>query len=266
LLRVKAAGGDVRIVYSPMDAVKLARENPSRQVVFFGIGFETTAPANAMSVWQAKREGLRNFSLLAAHVLVPPAMRAILASPANRVQGLIAPGHVCTVMGSREYEDLSRDFHLPVVIGGFEPVDLLESVRMLVAQLEEGRAELENQYVRSVTREGNLPAQRIMNEVFEVCGRQWRGIGAIPMSGYRLRPEFAEYDAELIYGTEQITAQEPKECISALVLQGLKKPVDCAAFGTRCTPESPLGAPMVSSEGACAAYHSYRRRAPEVIA
>ena len=265
LFRVKAAGGDVRIAYSPMDAVKLARENPSRPVVFFGIGFETTAPANAMSVWQARREGLRNFSLLAAHVLVPPAMRAILRSPANRVQGLIAPGHVCTVMGTREYEDLSRDFRLPIVIGGFEPVDLLEAVRMLVAQLEEGRAEVENQYARSVTREGNQPAQRIMEQVFEVTGRQWRGIGAIPMSGYKLRPEFAEYDAELIYGTEEITAQEPRECISALVLQGLKKPVDCAAFGTLCTPERPLGAPMVSSEGVCAAYHAYRRRVPEAV-
>ena len=266
LFRVKAAGGDVRIAYSPMDAVKLARENPSRQVVFFGIGFETTAPANAMSVWQARREGLKNFSLLAAHVLVPPAMRAILASPANRVQGLIAPGHVCTVMGTREYEDLSRDFHLPIVIGGFEPVDLLEAIRMLAVQLEEGRAEVENQYVRSVSREGNLPAQKILQQVYEVSDQKWRGIGPIPMSGYKLRTEFAEYDAELVYGTGEISAQEPPECISALVLQGLKKPVDCAAFGSLCTPERPLGAPMVSSEGVCAAYYAYRRRVPETVA
>ncbi len=264
LFQVKAAGGDVRIAYSPMDAVKLARENPSRRVVFFGIGFETTAPANAMSVWQASREGLKNFSLLAAHVLVPPAMRAILASPANRVQGLIAPGHVCTVMGTPEYEDLCRDFHLPIVIGGFEPVDLLESIRRLVAQLEDGRADLENQYGRSVARQGNAPAQRLLEQVFEVTDRQWRGIGTIPRSGYRLRSEFAEFDAELVFGTQPITAHEPEECISALVLQGLKKPVDCSAFGTLCTPERPLGAPMVSGEGVCAAYHAYRRRTGEV--
>jgi len=263
LFRVKAAGGDVRIAYSPMDALKLARANPSRKVVFFGIGFETTAPANAMAVWQAKQEGLRNFSMLAAHVLVPPAMRAILGSPACRVQGLIAPGHVCTVMGWREYEGLAREFRLPVVVGGFEPIDLLEAIGMLVEQLEEGRAQVENQYVRSVTREGNQAAQRIMERVFEVTDQKWRGIGRIPASGYRIRPELAEFDADRIFGTEAITAEEPKECISALVLQGLKKPADCAAFGVRCTPEMPLGAPMVSSEGVCAAYYAYRRRAPE---
>jgi hydrogenase expression/formation protein HypD len=264
LFRVKAAGGDVRIAYSPMDAVKLARENPSRQVVFFGIGFETTAPANAMAVWQAKQERLTNFSMLAAHVLVPPAMRAILRSPDCRVQGLIAPGHVCAVMGWREYEDLAREFRLPVVIGGFEPVDLLEAIRMLVVQLEEGRAEVQNQYVRSVTRDGNQAAQRIMHRVFEVCDRKWRGIGPIPGSGFRIRQEFADYDAERIFGTAGIVSEEPAECISALVLQGLKKPADCPAFGARCTPESPLGAPMVSSEGVCAAYHAYRRRVPAV--
>jgi len=261
LFRVKAAGGDVRIAYSPMDALKIARDNLTRQVVFFGIGFETTAPANAMAVWQAKQEGLANFSMLVSHVLVPPAMRLILSSSSNRVQGLIAPGHVCTVMGWREYEELARDFHIPVVIGGFEPVDLLEAIRMLVVQLEEGRAEVENQYVRSVSYAGNQPAQRVMAQVFETADRQWRGIGNIPMSGYRLRPEFADYDAEKVFGTQQITAPEPAECISALVLQGLKKPAACSAFGTRCTPESPLGAPMVSSEGVCAAYHQYRRYA-----
>jgi hydrogenase expression/formation protein HypD len=263
LFRVKAAGGDVRIAYSPMDAVALARRNPSRKVVFFAIGFETTAPANAQALWQAKQEGLRNFSMLAAHVLVPPAMRAILGSPDCRVQGLIAPGHVCAVMGWREYEDLASEFRLPVVVGGFEPIDLLEAIQMLVVQLEEGRAALENQYVRSVTREGNQAAQRIMERVFEVADQKWRGIGAIPASGYRIRAELADYDADRIFGTEGITVEEPKECISALVLQGLKKPADCAAFGARCTPESPLGAPMVSSEGVCAAYFAYRRREPE---
>lgn len=258
LFRVRAAGADVRIAYSPMDALKIARENQSRQVVFFGIGFETTAPANAMAVWQAKREGLPNFSMLVSHVLVLPAMRMILGSPSNRVQGLIAPGHVCTVVGWRDYEDLAREFHIPVVIGGFEPVDLLEAIRMLVAQLEEGRAEVENPYARSVSRAGNERAQAVITEVFEVAGRQWRGIGAIPASGYRLRAEYAAFDAEKVFGVSGVSATEPAECISALVLQGLKKPEQCAAFGTRCTPESPLGAPMVSSEGACAAYHLYR--------
>ena len=265
LFRVKAAGGDVRIAYSPMDALKIARENPRRRVVFLGIGFETTAPANAMAVWQAKQEGLANFSMLVSHVLVPPAMRMILGSRNNRVQGLIAPGHVCTVMGWREYEDLAREFHLPVVITGFEPLDLLEAIRMLVAQLEEGRAEVENQYVRSVSYAGNLPAQRLIEQVFETADRQWRGIGNIPMSGFRLREEFAAHDAEKIFGTSKITAAEPAECISALVLQGLKKPADCLAFGTRCTPEQPLGAPMVSSEGVCAAYHQYRRYAGQEV-
>ncbi len=261
LFRVRAAGGDVRVVYSPMEAVKLARAHPNLQVVFFAIGFETTAPANAMAVWQARREGLKNFSVLVCHVLVPPAIRLLLNSPENRVQGFIAPGHVCTVMGYREYEALSRDFRVPIVVGGFEPTDLLEAISMLVAQLEEGRAEVENQYVRSVSYEGNLPAQRIMEEVYEVCDRKWRGIGLIPRSGLRLRPEFAAHDAERVFGLEELSAEEPPECLSALVLQGLKKPTDCPAFGRRCTPESPLGAPMVSAEGACAAYYLYRRHA-----
>ena len=259
LLRVKASGGDVRIAYSPMEAVKIARANPERRVVFFGIGFETTAPANAMAVLQAKREGLRNFSMLVSHVLVPPAIRLLLESPANRVQGFIAPGHVCTVMGYWEYEALSQRFRVPIVVGGFEPVDLIEAIGMLVAQLEEGRAEVENQYVRSVSREGNRTAQKVLLEVFEVADRKWRGIGAIPQSGYRLRPEFAEHDAERIFGLADTVVEEPAECISAQVLQGLKKPVDCPAFGVRCTPEYPLGAPMVSAEGACAAYYQYRR-------
>jgi hydrogenase expression/formation protein HypD len=259
LLRVKAAGGDVRIVYSPMEAVKLARALPQRQVVFFGIGFETTAPPNAMAVWEARREGLHNFSMLVSHVLVPPAMRLLLGSPHNQVQGFIAPGHVCTVMGYWQYEALCRDFHVPIVVGGFEPADLLEAVDMLVAQLEEGRAAAENQYVRSVRYEGNLAAQRIVEQVLEVCDRKWRGIGLIPQSGLRLREEFAAYDAERIFGVGEITAEEPAECISAEVLQGLKRPTDCPVFGTACTPENPMGAPMVSTEGACAAYYHYRR-------
>ncbi|MGD0296323.1 MAG: hydrogenase formation protein HypD [Bryobacteraceae bacterium] len=259
LLHVKAQGGDVRIAYSPMEAVKIARNNPSRKVVFFAIGFETTAPANAMAVWKAREEGLTNFSELVSHVLVPPAIRLLLNSPDNRVQGFIAPGHVCTVMGYWEYKLLADEFHVPMVVGGFEPVDLLEAIWMLVAQLEQGRAEVENQYVRSVTYVGNQPAQRIMEQVFEVADRKWRGIGKIPASGLRLRPEFAAYDAEKIFGLDNVETEEPAECISAQVLKGLKKPVDCPAFGSTCTPEHPLGAPMVSAEGACAAYHQYRR-------
>jgi hydrogenase expression/formation protein HypD len=261
LLRVRADGGDVRVVYSPMEALKIARAKPERHVVFFGIGFETTAPANAMAVWQAEREHLSNFSMLISHVLVPPAIRLLLASQNSRVQGFVAPGHVCTVMGYRQYEELAREFHVPFVVGGFEPLDLLEAISMLVAQLEEGRAEVENQYVRSVSREGNLHAQEIMDRVFEVCDRKWRGIGTIPTSGLRLRPQFSGHDAERIFRLQEVTAEEPAECISAQVLQGLKKPTDCAAFALRCTPENPLGAPMVSAEGACAAYYHYRRHA-----
>lgn len=259
LFRAKARGADVRIVYSPTEAVTIARANPDRKVVFLAIGFETTAPANAMTAWQARREGLTNFSMLVSHVLVPPAMRALLSSPQNRVQGLIAPGHVCTVMGYQEYEALVRDFALPVVVGGFEPVDLLEAILMLVKQLEQHEARLENQYVRSVSCQGNLPAQRIMQEVFEIADQKWRGIGPIARSGLRLRPEFAAYDANQVFDLELIVADEPAECISAQVLQGLKKPTDCPVFAMRCTPENPLGAPMVSAEGACAAYYHYRR-------
>lgn len=265
LLHVKAQGGDVRIAYSPMEAVKIARNNPSRKVVFFAIGFETTAPANAMAVWKAHAEGLTNFSELVSHVLVPPAIRLLLNSPDNRVQGFIAPGHVCTVMGYWEYKLLAEEFHVPLVVGGFEPVDLLEAIWMLVAQLEDGRAEVENQYVRSVTYLGNQPAQRIVEQVFEVADRKWRGIGKIPASGLRLRPAFSAYDAEKIFGLDTVETAEPPECISAQVLKGLKKPVDCPAFGLSCTPEHPLGAPMVSSEGACAAYHQYRRHASSLV-
>src|SRR5271167_4189891 len=259
LFQARANGADVRIVYSPMDAVNLARANPARRVVFFGVGFETTAPANAMAVWQAKRLGLTNFSMLVSHVLVPPAMRLLLSQPNNRVQGFIAPGHVCTVMGYSEYEKLVEEFRVPIVVGGFEPLDLLEAVLMLVEQLETGQARLENQYARSVARAGNVQAQTVMKTVFEVCERKWRGIGPIGASGFRLRPEFAMYDAERVFGMEEGGAEEPRECISASVLLGQKKPPDCTAFGTRCTPENPLGAPMVSAEGACAAYYRYRR-------
>jgi hydrogenase expression/formation protein HypD len=261
LFHVKAAGGDVRIAYSPMDALKIARQNPERQVVFFAVGFETTAPANAMAVWQAKREDLRNFSLLVSHALVPPAIRLLLDSPASRVQGFIAPGHVCAVMGYTEYDDLAACYRVPFVVSGFEPLDLLEAILMLLRQLEQGRAEVENQYARGVTRAGNEIARRRMFEVFETADRKWRGIGEIAQSGYRLRPEYASYDAGKVFGIETAGAEEPPECIASRVLQGLAKPVDCPAFGTRCTPEMPLGAPMVSSEGACAAYYQYRRHA-----
>jgi len=259
LFTVKAQGGDVRVAYSPTEALKIARQNPDRKVVFLAIGFETTAPANAMAVWQAKREGIGNFSVLVSHVLVPPAIRALMSSPDCRVNGFIAPGHVCTVMGYEEYESLVRDFRVPVVVGGFEPVDLLEAVLMLVQQLEKGEARAENQYVRSVNYQGNLPAQRVIQEVFEIADQKWRGIGSIPKSGLRVRDEYGDYDASRIFGLETITAEEPAECISAKVLQGLNKPTDCPAFAMRCTPQNPLGAPMVSSEGACAAYYNYRR-------
>jgi hydrogenase expression/formation protein HypD len=259
LFRAKANGSDVRVVYSPLEGLKIARNNPARKVVFLAIGFETTAPANAMAVWQAQREGLNNFFMLASHVLVPPAIRLLLRSPANRVQAFIAPGHVFTVMGYRQYEHLVSEFHVPIVVGGFEPVDLLEAILMLVRQIEREEAKLENQYVRSVTRLGNIPAQNMVERVFEVADQKWRGIGRIPLSGLRLRVEYAAHDAEKIFGMEEVHTEEPPECISAQVLQGLKKPTDCPAFGNPCTPESPLGAPMVSAEGACAAYYTYRR-------
>jgi hydrogenase expression/formation protein HypD len=261
LFRAKAQGADVRIAYSPMEAVKIARARPDRKVVFLAIGFETTAPANAMAAWQAKREGLTNFSLLVSHVLVPPAIRALMGSSKNRVEGFIAPGHVCTVMGCSEYESLVQDFRVPIVVGGFEPVDLLQAVLMLVKQLEAGEAKLENQYVRAVSYLGNLPAQKIMTDVFEITDQKWRGLGVIAQSGLRLREEYASYDANLKFELEELCVDEPAECISAQVLQGLKKPTDCPGFGLRCTPENPLGAPMVSSEGACAAYYHYRRHA-----
>jgi hydrogenase expression/formation protein HypD len=258
LLSVKAAGGDVRIVYSPLDAVRIAASNPEKKVVFFAVGFETTAPANAMAAKQAVKQGLRNFFLLTAHVLVPPAMRAILSSPFNRVQGFLAAGHVCTVMGYEEYVPLAREFSIPIVVTGFEPVDILQGILMAVRQLESGRAEVENQYVRSVKPGGNPAARSLLREVFETSDRQWRGIGLIPGSGYRLGERYRDLDAELAFGVGELTARESPDCIAGSILQGIKKPHECPVFGTRCTPEHPLGAPMVSSEGACAAYHRYR--------
>lgn len=259
LLRLRSQGADVRVVYSPLDAVVMARENPGKRVVFFGIGFETTAPANAMAVFQAKKQGVKNFSMLVSHVLVPPAIAAILQAPGNRVQGFLGPGHVCAVMGYREYEALSGTFRVPIVITGFEPVDLLEGVWMAVRQLEEGRAQVENQYRRCVRREGNRPARDLIFEVFEVSDRKWRGVGSIPKSGYRLRYEYREHDAEKLFEVEEIETPESSVCISGLILRGLKKPSDCPAFGKTCTPQTPLGATMVSAEGACAAYYQYGR-------
>ncbi len=264
LLTARAAGADVRIVYSPLDALEVARRNPDRTVVFFAVGFETTAPANAMSARQARELGVENFALLVAHVLVPPAIVAILVSPGNRVQGFLAPGHVCAVQGWREYEPIARDFRVPIVVTGFEPVDLLEGIRMLVTQLEEGRHEVENQYVRAVVRDGNVAAQRVVGEVFETCDRAWRGIGTIPKSGLRLREAYRSFDAELRFPREGDLASESEVCIAGEVLRGRARPDGCPAFGTECTPERPLGAPMVSSEGACAAYFLAGRERAEV--
>jgi hydrogenase expression/formation protein HypD len=259
LLDVKARGGDIRVVYSPLNAVEIAASHPERRVVFFAIGFETTAPANAMAVWLARKRRLANFSLLVSHVRVPPALRSILRSPENRVQAFLGPGHVCTVMGVTEYESISEEYGVPIVITGFEPVDLLEGVYLALRQLEGGRAFTQNQYSRVVQPQGNPDARKHVEEVFEVCDRSWRGIGTIPESGLRLRPDYANHDAERLFDVEHVHASEPAACISGLVLRGQRKPGDCAAFGTLCTPEAPLGATMVSSEGACAAYYRYGR-------
>jgi hydrogenase expression/formation protein HypD len=263
LLLLKSSGADIRIVYSPIDCLKLARANPDKQVVFFAIGFETTAPANAMAVFQARRQGIKNFSLLVSHVLVPPSIASILQSPQNRVQGFLGPGHVCTVMGYREYEPIADRFHVPIVITGFEPLDLLQGTLQAVRQLEEGRGEVENAYARVVSRDGNRVAQQLINQVFEVSDRKWRGVGSIPKSGYKLRWEFRDHDAERLFNTKEIATLEPADCISGLVLRGVKKPHDCPAFGKACTPEHPMGATMVSAEGACAAYYAYGRHLPE---
>jgi hydrogenase expression/formation protein HypD len=260
LLTVKARGGDVRTVYSPLDAVTLARENPSRQVVFFAVGFETTAPATALAVAQARRLALENFTLLVSHVLVPPAMEAILSAPDNRIQGFLAAGHVCTVMGLEEYEPLADKYRVPIVATGFEPLDILQGVLMAVRQLEEGRAEVENQYSRAVRKRGNPGAQDLIREVFMVVHRKWRGVGEIPASGLGLREPYTSFDAETRFDVSMDSVEESPLCISGTILRGIKKPDQCSAFGTECTPEHPLGATMVSTEGACAAYYRYRGR------
>jgi hydrogenase expression/formation protein HypD len=259
LLQLKSQGHDIRVVYSPLDAVNLAAAHPHRQVVFFAIGFETTAPPNAMAAWLARRRHLTNFSLLVSHVLVPPAMTAILQAPGNRVQGFLGPGHVCTVMGNTEYEPIARRYRVPIVVTGFEPLDLLEGVLRVVQQLESGRAEVDNQYSRAVRHEGNPQSKKLIEEVFEVCDRKWRGIGLIPRSGFKLRGEYQDHDAERLFHIEDLETQESTVCISGEILKGHKKPHDCPAFGKECTPQTPLGATMVSSEGACAAYHAYGR-------
>jgi len=260
LFDVKAEGADVRIVYSPLDALKLAKANPEKQVVFFAVGFETTAPANAMAAWQADHDAVENFSLLVSHVLVPPAMEALLSSDNCVVQGFLAAGHVCTVMGFEEYFPIADKYKVPIVVTGFEPLDILEGIHMTVSQLQEGRHAVENQYSRAVRREGNRPAQKTIAEVFEVAPRQWRGLGEIPASGFQLRGRFQKYDANRRFPFSGEPARESPECISGLILQGIKKPHECPAFAVKCTPENPLGAPMVSSEGACAAYYHYGRR------
>lgn len=260
LFYAKSQGADVRIVYSPMDAVKLAEARPDKEVVFFAVGFETTAPANGMSVYEAKRLNLTNYSILVSHVLVPPAMEAILSSTDNQVRGFLAAGHVCTVMGYTEYEPLAERYKVPIVVTGFEPLDILQGILMCVRQLEQGRYEVENQYTRSVRREGNETAQRIIRKVFEIVPRKWRGIGQISRSGLGLTGEYKAYDAESRFGVANIVKDESSECISGIILRGLKKPHQCPAFVKRCTPENPLGATMVSSEGACAAYYRYRKK------
>ena len=260
LLTVKANGGDVRIVYSPLDAVTIAQKNPDKEVVFFAVGFETTAPANAMAVWLAHKNNVKNFSILCSHVLVPPAMEALLSSAQNRVQGFLAAGHVCTVMGYEEYIPLAKKYKVPMVVTGFEPIDILHGTLMLITQLEEGRYEVENQYARVVKREGNIFAQEMIFNVFEISHRKWRGIGEIPQSGYSLKKEFAQFDAENKFDLGMIVVQESPLCIAGEILRGVKKPFECSAFGKECSPEHPLGAPMVSSEGACAAYYNYKRQ------
>lgn len=265
LLTAKARGGDVRIVYSPLDAVTIAKENPARQVVFFAVGFETTAPANAMSVLAAAAQGVANYSILTSHVLVPPAMRAILGSPDNRVQGFLAAGHVCTIMGTSEYGPIAAGHRVPIIITGFEPVDILEGILMCVQQLETGSHEVENAYSRAVRAGGNVHARKFVEQVFEVVDRDWRGIGVIPQSGLAVRRAYAAFDAAHRFRLTAPGQDCATECISGRIMRGVKKPHDCPAFGTRCTPERPLGAPMVSSEGACAAYYRYRSRALEPV-
>lgn len=260
LLSVKANGGDVRMVYSPLDAVKIAKSNPEKKVVFFAVGFETTAPANGMAVLKAKNLGLKNFSILCSHVLVPPAIEALMSGFNSNINGFLAAGHVCTVMGFNEYIPLSEKYKVPIVVTGFEPIDILQGIYKCVYLLEEEKNVVENQYARVVKKEGNLEAKKIINTVFEITDRKWRGIGLIPKSGYKLRDEFSEFDAEKIFDLGDIIVDEPEICIAGEVLQGLKSPLECPAFGKECTPENPLGAPMVSTEGACAAYFHYKKQ------
>jgi len=259
LFQIKSEGGDIRIVYSPLESLKIARSNPDKEVVFFAVGFETTAPGNAMAIHQAQREGLSNFSELVSHVLVPPAMTALLSSPNNRVQAYLAAGHVCAVMGWSEYEPIAEKFKVPIIPTGFESIDVLEGILLAVKQLEDGKYVVENQYLRAVQRDGNRPAQDIVNKIFKVGNRKWRGIGEIPQSGLTIRNEYSDYDAEIKFNVGNIITQESDKCIAGIVLQGLKKPNECPAFGKECTPMNPLGATMVSSEGACAAYYRYQR-------
>ena len=259
LFQIKGRGGDVRVVYSPLDAVELAVKHPDKQVVFFGVGFETTAPANAMSVHLAKRRGIKNFSLLVSHVLVPPAIEAIMSSPENQVQAFLAAGHVCSVMGFWEYPPLADQFQIPIVVTGFEPLDLLDGIRRAVIQLEKGEHHVENAYERIVTYAGNLEAQRLLAEVFEITDRSWRGIGVIPRSGWRLNDNYRDFDAEERFQIRGIHTEESPLCKSGDVLRGAIKPAECPAFAKQCTPRHPLGATMVSSEGACAAYFNYGR-------
>jgi hydrogenase expression/formation protein HypD len=259
LLLAKARGADVRIVYSPLDAVAIARHERARQVVFFAVGFETTAPANAMAVYTAARAGLDNFSMLVAHVLVPPALEALLSTPGCEIQGLLAPGHVCVVTGYRDYERIAARYGIPIVVTGFEPLDLLRGIYAAVVQLERGETRVENQYERAAVAGGNAAALRLMREVFTVCDRKWRGLGEIPASGYTLAPAYAAFDAVRVFGLAEVAVDEPADCLSGRVLQGRLRPTQCPQFGTRCTPDHPLGATMVSSEGACAAYFHYGR-------
>jgi hydrogenase expression/formation protein HypD len=258
LFWAKACGGDVRIVFSPMDALEIARQNPEKEVVFFAVGFETTAPAHALTVFQAHQSGIANFSILASLVLVPPALRAILASPDCEIDGFLAAGHVCAVMGYRQYEPIAQEYNVPIVVTGFEPVDILQGILMCVKQLQTGKACVENQYSRAVSRNGNAPAQKIMNEVFEIIPRNWRGIGIIPLSGLGLRSDYSAFDAEVRFSLKGIHGEAAEACWSGLILRGVKRPDECPEFGLRCAPEHPLGATMVSSEGACAAYYRYR--------
>ncbi|MCU0415279.1 MAG: hydrogenase formation protein HypD [Ignavibacteriaceae bacterium] len=265
LLSIKAKGGNVKMVYSPLDALKIAENNPDKKVIFFAVGFETTAPANAMSVIEAKRRGIKNYSILCSHVLVPPAIEALLSSKNNNIQGFLAAGHVCAVMGYNEYFPIAEKYNVPIVVTGFEPIDILQGILLTVKQLEDGKSEVQNQYSRVVTKEGNLSAQKLLGEVFERTDRKWRGIGNIPSSGFKLKDEYSDYDAEKIFKVENIETEESPLCIAGEVLQGIKKPIECTAFGKECTPERPLGAPMVSTEGACAAYFHYGKRShPEL--